>query len=105
MSTSSINCHSKKVRERYISHTALLVIIILLIIITIFYYYEKKRKKNIKWKMMKFKKVRIKNRMCHYFYNIIKLEGFDIDNILIDEKSHQKFMTFIFRFMTFHIKL
>ena len=45
MSTSSINFHSKKVRERYISHTALLVIIILLIIITIFYYYEKEGKK------------------------------------------------------------
>ena len=34
------------------------------------------------------KKVRIKNRMCYYFDNIIKLEDFDIDNNLKDEKSH-----------------
>ena len=27
--------------------------------------------------------------MCHYFNDIIKLEDFDIDNILIDEKSHE----------------
>ena len=30
-----------------------------------------------------FKKVRIKNRTCYYFDNIIKLEDFDIDNILL----------------------
>ena len=51
----------------------------------------KKKEKNIKWKIMKLKEVRIKNRKCHYFYNIIKLEDFDIDNILIDGKSHRKF--------------
>ena len=26
--------------------------------------------------------------MCYYFDDIIKLENFDLDNILIDEKSH-----------------
>ena len=36
----------------------------------------------------KFKKVLIKNRTCYYFDDIIKLEDFDIDNILIDEKSY-----------------
>ena len=36
----------------------------------------------------KFKKVCFKNRACYYFDDIIKLEGLDIDNILIDEKSH-----------------
>ena len=30
-----------------------------------------------------FKKVRIKNCTCYYFDNIIKLEDFDIDNILL----------------------
>ena len=35
-----------------------------------------------------FKKVRIKNRTCYYFDDIIKLGDFDIDNILIDKKSH-----------------
>ena len=34
-----------------------------------------------------FKTGRIKNRTCYYFDDIIKL-GFDLDNILIDEKSH-----------------
>ena len=28
-----------------------------------------------------------KNRTCYYFDDIIKLEDFDLDNILIDEKS------------------
>ena len=32
-------------------------------------------------------KVRIKNRTCYYFDDIIKLEDFDLDNILIDENS------------------
>ena len=31
------------------------------------------------------KKVPIKNRTCYYFNGIIKLEDFDLDNILIDE--------------------
>ena len=35
-----------------------------------------------------FKKFRIKNRTCYYFDGIIKLEDFDLDNILIDKKSH-----------------
>ena len=33
-----------------------------------------------------FKNIRIKNRT--YFDNIIKLEDFDLDNILIGKKSH-----------------
>ena len=33
-----------------------------------------------------FEKVRIKNRTCYYFDDIIKLKDFDLDNILIDEK-------------------
>ena len=35
------------------------------------------------------KKVGIKNRTCYYFDDFIKLEYFDLDNILIDEKSHE----------------
>ena len=34
-----------------------------------------------------FKQVHIKNRTCYCFDDIIKLEDFDLDNILIDEKS------------------
>ena len=33
-----------------------------------------------------FKKVLIKNHMCYYFNDIIKLEDFDLENIFIDEK-------------------
>ena len=36
-----------------------------------------------------FKKVRFKNRTCYYLDDIIKLEVFDLDDILIDEKSHK----------------
>ena len=32
-------------------------------------------------------KIRIKNRVCDYFDDIIKFEDFDFENILIDEKS------------------
>ena len=48
-----------------------------------------------------FKEVRIKNRTCYYNFNdIIKLEDFDIYNILIDEKSRENIC-----FMKFRIKL
>ena len=30
--------------------------------------------------------------MCHYLDGIIKLEGFDVDNILIDEKLHKNIL-------------
>ena len=42
----------------------------------------------------KFYKVHIKNRTCNYFDNIIKLEDFDIDDILIDEKSHENILIY-----------
>ena len=41
LSTASINCHSKKVRDYYILHTVLSVTIILLIITIICYHYVK----------------------------------------------------------------
>ena len=41
-----------------------------------------------------FEKVRIKNRTCCYFDNIIKLEDFDIDNILIDGKLHENILIY-----------
>ena len=33
------------------------------------------------------KEIDIKNCMCYYFSDIIKIEDFDLDKILIDEKS------------------
>ena len=41
-----------------------------------------------------FKEVRIKNRTCYYFDVIIKLEDFDFDNILVDEKSHENILIY-----------
>ena len=35
------------------------------------------------------KEIDIKNCMCHYFEDIIKTEDFNLDNILIDEKSYE----------------
>ena len=37
----------------------------------------------------KLKEINIKNRMCYHFDDIIKLEDFDLDNILIDGKSYE----------------
>ena len=41
-----------------------------------------------------FYKVRIENRTCYYFDDIIKLEDFDFDNFLIDEKSHEHILIY-----------
>ena len=40
------------------------------------------------------KKVLIKNHMCYYFDDVIKLEDFDLDIILIDEKSHKNILIY-----------
>ena len=42
----------------------------------------------------KLKKVRSKNRTRYYFDDIIKLEDFDLDNILIDGKSHENILIY-----------
>ena len=41
-----------------------------------------------------FKKVHIINHTCYYFDDSIKLEDFDLDNILIDEKSHENILIY-----------
>ena len=40
------------------------------------------------------KKLRIKNRACYHFDDIIKLEYFNLDNMLIDEKSHENILIY-----------
>ena len=42
----------------------------------------------------KLKKIDIKNRTCYYFDDVIKIEDFDLDNILIDEKSYKKMLVY-----------
>ena len=37
----------------------------------------------------KLEEISIKNRTCYYFDDIIKLEDFDLDNILLDEKQYE----------------
>ena len=41
-----------------------------------------------------FKKVLIKDCTCYYFDDIIKLEDFKFDNILIDEKSRENILIY-----------
>ena len=39
-----------------------------------------------------FKKIRIKNRTCYYFDDIIKFEDSDFDNILINKKADESIL-------------
>ena len=36
----------------------------------------------------------VKNRACYYFNDIIKIEAFNLDNILIDEKSYKNILVY-----------
>ena len=47
-----------------------------------------------------FKKVRIKNRTCYDFDDIIKLENFDIDNNLADIKCHENILIYNISYKT-----
>ena len=40
------------------------------------------------------KKICIRNRTCYYFDDIIKLEDFDLNNILIDKKIHENILIY-----------
>ena len=97
MSTALINYHSKKVNfyfyfyVKYVLHNFLLAIILLLMTIIICYHYVRHRSKlkNIlqccqeKIENYEFYKVLVKSHTRYYFDDIIRLEDFDIDNILI----------------------
>ena len=48
----------------------------------------------------KFKNVRIKKPTCYYFDDIIKLKDFDLDNILIYEKSHKNALIYDISYKT-----
>ena len=41
-----------------------------------------------------FNNIRIKNGTCYYFNDIIKLEEFDVDYALIDEKSNKNILIY-----------
>ena len=40
----------------------------------------------------KLKEINIKNQTYYYFIDIIKFEYFDLDNILINEKSYENIL-------------
>ena len=42
----------------------------------------------------KLKEIDIINRACYYFDDTIKIEHFDLDNILIDEKSSENIFVY-----------
>ena len=42
----------------------------------------------------KLKEIDIKNRTCYYLNDLIKIEDFDLDNILIDEKSYENILVY-----------
>ena len=41
------------------------------------------------------KEIDIKNRTCYHYDDIIKNEDFNLDNILIDEKSYETILVYI----------
>ena len=46
------------------------------------------------------KKVRIENCTCYYFDYMIKLEDFDLDNFLIDEKPYENIFIYDISYKT-----
>ena len=40
------------------------------------------------------KEINIKNRTCYYFDDIIKVFNFNLDNILVDEKSYEDILVY-----------
>ena len=55
---------------------------------------------NMKMENNKLKKICIKNFTCNYFNDITKFENFDLDNILIDEKSHRNILIYDISYKT-----
>ena len=46
------------------------------------------------------KEINIKNRMSYYFDNIIKIQDFNLDNTLIDEKSYENILIYNISYKT-----
>ena len=56
------------------------------------------KKAQYKMENNELKKVRLENRTCHYFDDII--EDFDFSNTLTDEKSHEYTLTYDISYKT-----
>ena len=53
---------------------------------------------NIEWTIIK--KINIKNSICYYFHDIVKIEPFGFDNILLDEKSCENILIYDISYKT-----
>ena len=58
------------------------------------YYITKNRVKEVLENNDELKEINIKNRLCYYSNDIIKTEDFNLDNILIDEKSFENILIY-----------
>ena len=52
-------------------------------------------------KINELKEICIKNLIFYYFDDIIKIEDFDFDNILLDEKSYENILMYSISYKTF----
>ena len=50
------------------------------------------------------KEIEIKNKRCYYFDDIIEIDDFDFDNILINEKSYKYILVYHISYKTFWFK-
>ena len=46
------------------------------------------------------KEINIKNHTCHYFDDVIKIDKFDFDNILLDEKLYKSILIYCISYKT-----
>ena len=46
------------------------------------------------------KEIEIKNKRCYYFDDIIEIDDFDFDNILINEKSYKYILVYDISYKT-----
>ena len=51
--------------------------------------------------MNNLKEINIKIRTCYYIDDIVKFEDFDLENILLDEKSYQNIFVYEILYKTF----
>ena len=58
------------------------------------------KKAQFKMENNELKKVCIKYRTCYYIDDIIKSEDFNLDNILINEKSHENILIYDISYKT-----
>ena len=46
------------------------------------------------------KEIDIKSQACYYFADVIKIEGFGFDNILLDKKSYEDILIYDISYKT-----